>query len=118
MKTPPDISSLNKSTVLLSTAYLPNIQYFSKLFSYSNVLIEGFDTYQKQSYRNRAVIYGANGKQDLVIPVKFSYDSISGLSAEVREKLKLVAPRTLGQAGRIPGVTPAAVAILAVLLRR
>ena len=56
--------------------------------------------------------------EDLVIPVGFAYDAVSGLSAEVREKLKQVAPRTLGQAGRIPGVTPAAIAILAVLLRR
>ena len=42
----------------------------------------------------------------------------AGLSAEVCEKLKRVQPRTLGQAGRIPGVTPAAIAILSVLLRR
>jgi tRNA uridine 5-carboxymethylaminomethyl modification enzyme len=56
--------------------------------------------------------------EDLTIPVGFRYDAISGLSTEVREKLKRVAPRTLGQAGRIPGVTPAAIAILAVLLRR
>ena len=56
--------------------------------------------------------------EDLVIPADFDFEAVHGLSAEVREKLKLVAPRTLGQAGRIPGVTPAAIAILAVLLRR
>ena len=56
--------------------------------------------------------------EDLVIPEDFDYDGVNGLSAEVHEKLKRVAPRTLGQAGRIPGVTPAAIAILAVLLRR
>ncbi len=56
--------------------------------------------------------------ENLVIPEGFDYDVVNCLSAEVHEKLKRVAPRTLGQAGRIPGVTPAAIAILAVLLRR
>ncbi|MBW2452062.1 MAG: tRNA uridine-5-carboxymethylaminomethyl(34) synthesis enzyme MnmG [Deltaproteobacteria bacterium] len=56
--------------------------------------------------------------ENLVIPPGFDYEKVSGLSAEVREKLKRGTPRTLGQAGRIPGVTPAAIAILAVLLRR
>ncbi len=56
--------------------------------------------------------------EGLVIPAGFDYATVQGLSAEVREKLKLVAPRTLGQAGRIPGVTPAATAILAVILKR
>ncbi|MDH3998848.1 MAG: tRNA uridine-5-carboxymethylaminomethyl(34) synthesis enzyme MnmG [Desulfuromonadales bacterium] len=56
--------------------------------------------------------------EGLAIPSEFDYDAINGLSAEVREKLKTVAPRTLGQAGRIPGVTPAAIAILSVLLKR
>jgi hypothetical protein len=54
----------------LSIAYLPNIQYFSKFLTYSEVAIEIFDTYQKQSYRNRTTILAANGPQDLVIPVK------------------------------------------------
>ena len=56
--------------------------------------------------------------EGLVIPAGFDYETVHGLSAEVREKLKQVAPRTLGQAGRIPGVTPAATAILAVILKR
>jgi tRNA uridine 5-carboxymethylaminomethyl modification enzyme len=56
--------------------------------------------------------------EEQVIPAGFDYTAVSGLSAEVREKLLRVRPHTLGQASRIPGVTPAAVAILAVLLRR
>jgi tRNA uridine 5-carboxymethylaminomethyl modification enzyme len=52
------------------------------------------------------------------IPGSFTYAQISGLSTEVREKLEKVRPINLGQAARVPGVTPAAVAILAVLLRR
>ena len=50
------------------------------------------------------------------IPVDFCYTDIPGLSREVCEKLSRVKPDTLGQAGRIPGVTPAAVAVLDVFL--
>ncbi len=56
--------------------------------------------------------------EEQVIPSSLDYEGISGLSAEVRDKLKRVRPLTLGQASRIPGVTPAAVAIVAVILRR
>jgi hypothetical protein len=55
--------------VLLSTAYLPPIQYMSKLLLPNPVFFEKHENYQKQSYRNRCCIYGANGKQCLVIPV-------------------------------------------------
>jgi tRNA uridine 5-carboxymethylaminomethyl modification enzyme len=51
-----------------------------------------------------------------VIPEEFVFCSIPGLSREVGEKLTRVKPATLGQASRIPGVTPAAVAILDVYL--
>jgi tRNA uridine 5-carboxymethylaminomethyl modification enzyme len=50
------------------------------------------------------------------IPVDFIYERIPGLSNEVRQKLTRVRPTTLGQAGRIPGVTPAAVAVLDIYL--
>ncbi|OEU50907.1 MAG: tRNA uridine(34) 5-carboxymethylaminomethyl synthesis enzyme MnmG [Desulfuromonadales bacterium C00003096] len=56
--------------------------------------------------------------EEVVIPDDFDYESLCSLSAEVREKLQRVRPLNLGQASRIPGVTPAAVSILAVLLRR
>jgi tRNA uridine 5-carboxymethylaminomethyl modification enzyme len=46
------------------------------------------------------------------IPEGFAFQRVPGLSREVQEKLIRVSPRTLGQAARIPGITPAAVAIL------
>ena len=50
------------------------------------------------------------------IPAEFGFDGIPGLSREVQQKLERVRPGTLGQAARIPGVTPAAIAILDVYL--
>ena len=52
------------------------------------------------------------------IPEDFDYDAVPGLSNEVKQKLKEVRPRSLGQAGRISGVTPAAVAVLMVYVKR
>jgi len=62
---------------LLSTAYLPNIQYISKLLLHKQVIIEIHETYQKQSYRNRCTLFGANGLQDLTIPVIKPYGNHS-----------------------------------------
>lgn len=52
-----------------------------------------------------------------IIPSGFRYEAVPGLSREVSEKLRRVSPKTLGQAARIPGVTPAAIAVLDVYLR-
>jgi len=52
------------------------------------------------------------------IPVDFDYSNIPGLSHEITEKLLSVKPVSLGQASRIPGVTPAAVSILAITLAK
>jgi len=50
------------------------------------------------------------------IPDWFDYANVSGLSREMNEKLLRVKPRTLGQASRIPGVTPAAVSLINVYI--
>jgi tRNA uridine 5-carboxymethylaminomethyl modification enzyme len=50
------------------------------------------------------------------IPDWFNYGSVSGLSREMKEKLQRVRPRTIGQASRIPGVTPAAVSLINVYI--
>jgi len=52
------------------------------------------------------------GSERRKIPNGFVFSNIPGLSNEVREKLLRVGPETLGQAARIPGVTPAAIAVL------
>jgi tRNA uridine 5-carboxymethylaminomethyl modification enzyme len=54
----------------------------------------------------------------LRIPRDFSYLSLPGLSREMQEKLSRIKPASLGQAGRIPGVTPAAVQIIWVLIKK
>jgi tRNA uridine 5-carboxymethylaminomethyl modification enzyme len=53
-----------------------------------------------------------------VIPVWLDYDKVAALRFECREKLKLIRPESLGQASRISGVTPADIAILAVVIKR
>jgi len=54
---------------LLSTAYLPPVDYFKAIRKYDSYLIESQENYQKQSYRNRCCIYSANGAIPLVVPV-------------------------------------------------
>ena len=56
--------------------------------------------------------------EDFAIPDSFSYDNIPGLSIEIIQKLTKVRPNSLGQATRISGVTPAAISVLMVYLKR
>lgn len=55
---------------ILTSSYLPCIQFFSKLVSYNEIQVEQFDHFNKQTYRNRCKILGANGVQSLNIPVE------------------------------------------------
>jgi len=55
---------------------------------------------------------------DLRLPDKFDYNNVTGLSLEVCEKLKKQIPETLGQASRIPGITPAAISLLLIYLKK
>ncbi|MCK0536886.1 tRNA uridine-5-carboxymethylaminomethyl(34) synthesis enzyme MnmG [Alcanivorax quisquiliarum] len=52
------------------------------------------------------------------LPEDLDYSRVNGLSNEVRQKLESARPQTLGQAGRIPGVTPAAISLLLIHLKR
>ena len=56
--------------------------------------------------------------EGLALPDDLDYDGVSGLSNEVRAKLHAHKPRTIGQAGRIDGMTPAALTLLLAYLRR
>jgi len=56
--------------------------------------------------------------EEILIPAEFPYDRVPGLSNEVRQKLGAVQPVSVGQASRIPGITPAAISILLIFLKR
>ncbi len=56
--------------------------------------------------------------EQIRIPADFSYDSIPGLSNEIRQNLSVIRPFSLGQASRIPGITPAAISVLIVFIKR
>jgi len=57
-------------------------------------------------------------QQDTPIPADFDYDQVGGLSNEILQKLKQAKPETIGQASRISGVTPAAISILLIYLKK
>jgi tRNA uridine 5-carboxymethylaminomethyl modification enzyme len=68
--------------------------------------------------RQEADIGAFRRDEDLALSAELDYDRIAALSNEVREKLKTVRPATLGAAGRIPGMTPAALVSLLRHVRR
>jgi len=73
---------------------------------------EGFIQRQKQVVAKQAKL------ENYTIPKDFQYNGIPGLSREVVQKLEAIRPTTLAQASRIPGVTPAAVSIVMLLLKQ
>jgi tRNA uridine 5-carboxymethylaminomethyl modification enzyme len=68
--------------------------------------------------RQDADIAAFKRDEGLSLPTDLDYQGIGGLSAEVRQKLSAARPLTLGQASRIPGITPAALAALLAYVRR
>jgi tRNA uridine 5-carboxymethylaminomethyl modification enzyme len=74
--------------------------------------------YEGYLRRQQIQVARAARNETSAIPDSFEYAGIAGLSREVVERLSAVRPATLGQASRIPGVTPAAVAIVAARLGR
>lgn len=74
-----------------------------------------YDGYLK---REAAEVDKSREEEGRAIPAGFPYERIPGLSREVVHRFAEVEPRTIGQAARIPGVTPAAVALVVVFLKR
>ena len=60
------------TTALLQTTYFGPIQWYQKLYRYDRCLIEQYDSYHKQTFRNRCIIATANGLQALTVPVEHS----------------------------------------------
>jgi tRNA uridine 5-carboxymethylaminomethyl modification enzyme len=68
--------------------------------------------------RQRTEVERQRAHEDTALPADLDYRTVRGLSVEVQQKLNLHRPETLGQAARISGITPAAVSLLLVHLKR
>ena len=91
---------------------------FSELNEAEKAQVEVEVKYAGYVERQKDEIEKALANETLAIPDAMDYDAVTGLSFEVRQKLKAARPETLGQASRVSGVTPAAVALLLVHLKR
>lgn len=72
-----------EKNILLSSAYLAPVEYYTKLYAYERVYVERFDHYMKQTYRNRCVIASASGPLALTIPTEKS-DELKCLMKDMR----------------------------------
>jgi tRNA uridine 5-carboxymethylaminomethyl modification enzyme len=74
--------------------------------------------YEGYLRRQEELVQRAAAQEQHPLPPDIVYADVAGLSREIVEKLDALRPRTLGQAGRISGVTPAAVSCLEIHLRK
>jgi tRNA uridine 5-carboxymethylaminomethyl modification enzyme len=68
--------------------------------------------------KEEASVHRASRMEESLIPAEISYADLRGLRAEARQQLARVQPRTVGQASRIAGVTPADIALLLIHIER
>ncbi|MDC2976492.1 tRNA uridine-5-carboxymethylaminomethyl(34) synthesis enzyme MnmG [Candidatus Pelagibacter sp.] len=93
----------------------PEIEYFSREIDEQLEINSHYKGYLK---KQNSDILAFKRDENLIIPENIDYDSFSGLSNEVKSKFKKIRPKTMGQALRIDGITPAAVYILLSHLKR
>ena len=93
----------------------PEIKYVSREIDEQLEINSHYKGYLK---KQQADILAFKRDENLIIPENLNYDSFSGLSNEVKSKFKKIKPKTMGQALRIDGITPAAVYILLSHLKR
>ena len=93
----------------------PEIKYVSREIDEQLEINSHYKGYLK---KQKADILAFKRDENLLIPENLDYDSFSGLSNEVKSKFKEIKPKTMGQALRIDGITPAAVYILLSHLKR
>ncbi|MDR1624085.1 MAG: WbqC family protein [Tannerellaceae bacterium] len=69
--------------IYLSTTYLGPVQQYGKIYQFADVCIETAENYQKQTYRNRCIIAGANGPLSLSVPLE-KPDTLKCLTKDIR----------------------------------
>ncbi|MEN8177227.1 MAG: tRNA uridine-5-carboxymethylaminomethyl(34) synthesis enzyme MnmG [Pseudomonadota bacterium] len=121
-------AELTKEVRALSLLARPNVSY-RKLMELEKLgpgvrdpqVIEQLEVQAKYAGyidRQQDEIERQRANEKVVLPIDFDYENVRGLSSEVKEKFQRQRPETLGQAGRIPGVTPAAISLLLIHLKK
>ena len=96
-------------------------EIWPEIIKYSDEIDEQIEInahYKDYLVKQKADILAFKRDENLVIPENVDYDCLSGLSNEVKSKFKEIKPKTMGQALRIDGITPAAVYILLSFVKR
>jgi len=96
-------------------------EIWPEIIKYSDGIDEQIEInahYRGYLVKQKADILAFKRDENLVIPNNINYDCLSGLSNEVKSKFKEIRPKTMGQALRIDGITPAAVYILLSFVKR
>lgn len=106
-----DLSTLSKENGELA---MPNPLQQSDLVSQLEIEVK----YAGYVLRQQAEVERGAGNESIRLPADFDYTSVNGLSKEVQQKLNTNKPETIGQAGRIQGITPAAISLLLVHLKK
>lgn len=98
--------------LIQSAGWMREIPYEILEQATTDIKYEGYISRQERE------IESTNAKERLAIPETLNYQSIDGLSNELRQKLSELRPRTMANASRIPGITPAAMSLIAVHSKR
>jgi tRNA uridine 5-carboxymethylaminomethyl modification enzyme len=93
----------------------PQLAAFSAPIAQQLEIEAKYDVYMQ---RQNADVESYRRDESFELPAEFDYATLPGLSNEVRQKLGAIRPRTIGQAGRIDGITPAALTLLVAHARR
>ncbi|MDM8565546.1 tRNA uridine-5-carboxymethylaminomethyl(34) synthesis enzyme MnmG [Candidatus Halobeggiatoa sp. HSG11] len=118
-----DFTSISREVNYLELLGRPEVTY-DRLVPLSNLptdVIQQIEIQQKYSgyiKRQEAEISRLRRYEETILPEAIDYDQVSGLSNEVRQKLSEYRPTTVGQASRISGITPAAISLLLIYLKK
>ncbi|MBU0785208.1 MAG: tRNA uridine-5-carboxymethylaminomethyl(34) synthesis enzyme MnmG [Gammaproteobacteria bacterium] len=112
----PDVSYQDLSTLSKESGELALLEPLQQSDLISQLEIEV--KYAGYVLRQQAEVERGAGNESTRLPADFDYSGVNGLSKEVQQKLNMHKPETIGQAGRIQGVTPAAISLLLVHLKK
>ena len=119
------VKSLKTPTTLAGLLKRPEVTYSQIIETFNGASLSKLAgeqveiqvKYEGFIQRQNQVVSKQKKLENYRIPIDFNYESISGLSCEVVQKLESIRPTTLGQASRISGITPAAVSIIMLMLK-